>query len=47
MFSGPFPYYFMLGFPEAFTTGFNLTVLVIWRPQWVASFDDSFYLLKK
>ncbi|WP_028451036.1 energy-coupling factor ABC transporter permease [Chitinilyticum aquatile] len=47
MFTEQFPYYFLLGFPEAFTTGFNLTVLVIWRPQWVASFDDGFYLLRK
>ncbi|MBE9609710.1 energy-coupling factor ABC transporter permease [Chitinilyticum piscinae] len=39
-----FPYFFMLGFPEAFTTGLNITILVIWRPQWVASFDDQRYL---
>ncbi|WP_035056860.1 energy-coupling factor ABC transporter permease [Andreprevotia chitinilytica] len=38
------PYYFLMGWPEAFTTGINLTLLVIYRPQWVATFDDNFYL---
>ncbi|MBM3115440.1 energy-coupling factor ABC transporter permease [Jeongeupia naejangsanensis] len=38
------PYYFLMGWPEAFTTGTNLALLVIYRPQWVATFDDAKYL---
>ncbi|BCL74942.1 hypothetical protein JHS3_06780 [Jeongeupia sp. HS-3] len=38
------PYYFLMGWPEAFTTGSNMALLVIYRPQWVASFDDEKYL---
>ncbi|QLG87827.1 energy-coupling factor ABC transporter permease [Chitinibacter bivalviorum] len=41
------PYYFLMGWPEAFSTGLNLTLLVVWQPQWVASFDDAKYLQKK
>ncbi|XZG69023.1 energy-coupling factor ABC transporter permease [Chitinibacteraceae bacterium HSL-7] len=38
------PYYLLMGWPEAFTTGFYLTMLVIYRPQWVSTFDDTRYL---
>lgn len=31
-------------FAEGFFTGGALAVLVTWRPQWVATFDDEFYL---
>jgi uncharacterized membrane protein len=31
-------------FPEAFINGFLITVLVVYRPQWVASFSDKQYL---
>lgn len=34
----------MLAFPEAFMTGALLAVFVVYRPQWVASFDDERYL---
>ncbi|WP_157669586.1 energy-coupling factor ABC transporter permease [Chitinibacter sp. GC72] len=40
------PYYFLMGWPEAFATGLNLTLLVVWQPQWVSSFDDRKYLQK-
>jgi uncharacterized membrane protein len=40
------PYYLLMGWPEAFSTGLNLTLLVVWQPQWVYSFDDSKYLQK-
>ncbi|POZ61496.1 energy-coupling factor ABC transporter permease [Chromobacterium alticapitis] len=38
------PYYFLLSWSEAFTTGLLLAVLVVYRPQWVATFDDGRYL---
>ncbi|KAF0814249.1 hypothetical protein IGB42_01148 [Andreprevotia sp. IGB-42] len=38
------PFYFLMGWPEAFTTGINLTLLVVYCPQWVGTFDDTFYL---
>lgn len=41
------PYYFLMGWPEGFTTGLNLTLLVVWLPQWVATFDDRKYLQKR
>jgi uncharacterized membrane protein len=37
----------LLVFPEAFVTGFVLTVMVVYRPEWVASFDDERYLRGK
>ncbi|WP_434628971.1 energy-coupling factor ABC transporter permease [Chromobacterium sp. CV08] len=38
------PYYFLLSWSEAFTTGLLLAVLVVYRPHWVATFDDGRYL---
>ncbi|HEY9100707.1 energy-coupling factor ABC transporter permease [Chitinimonas sp.] len=38
------PYYLLFSWSEAFTTGMVMAVLVIYRPQWVESFDDSAYL---
>jgi len=34
-------------FPEAFITGFLITVMVVMRPGWVLSFDDRRYLIGK
>jgi uncharacterized membrane protein len=34
-------------FPEAFTNGLLMTVLVTYRPQWVSSFSDKHYLYGK
>ncbi len=34
----------LLAFPEAFLTGGLLAIFVVYRPQWVASFDDQQYL---
>jgi len=31
-------------FGEGFLTGGTLAVLATYRPQWVATFDDDFYL---
>ncbi|OHX14400.1 energy-coupling factor ABC transporter permease [Chromobacterium sphagni] len=38
------PYYFLLSWSEAFTTGLLLAVLIVYKPQWVATFDDGYYL---
>lgn len=37
----------MMLFPEAFTNGFLMTLLVVYRPQWVSSFSDKHYLQNK
>jgi uncharacterized membrane protein len=41
------PYYFLMGWPEGFSTGIYMSLLVVWRPQWVSTFDDAFYLSRK
>ena len=41
------PYYFLLGFAEAWLNGAMITVLVVYLPHWVGSFDDRRYLLHK
>ncbi|MBV8659168.1 MAG: energy-coupling factor ABC transporter permease [Burkholderiales bacterium] len=41
------PYYLLFAWAEAFTTGLVLAPLVMYRPEWVESFDDSFYLRDK
>ncbi|MCP1290013.1 energy-coupling factor ABC transporter permease [Chromobacterium sp. S0633] len=38
------PFYFLLSWSEAFTTGLLAAVLVVYRPEWVATFDDGRYL---
>ncbi|PHV13148.1 energy-coupling factor ABC transporter permease [Chitinimonas sp. BJB300] len=38
------PYYLLFSWSEAFTSGLVIAVLVIYRPQWVESFDDKHYL---
>ena len=35
---------FVMLFPEAFINGFLITILVVYRPQWVSSFSDKCYL---
>lgn len=41
------PFYLLLAFSEAFSTGMVLTSFVIYRPQWVMTFDDALYLRKR
>jgi len=41
------PYFLLLGFSEAWLSGAIVTLLVVYRPEWVVSFDDSRYLLNK
>lgn len=38
------PYLIQLGFGEAMLTGMIVTLGVVYRPQWVATFDDTRYL---
>ncbi|AXK40520.1 energy-coupling factor ABC transporter permease [Crenobacter cavernae] len=38
------PFYFLLSWSEAFTTGLLTAVLVVYRPHWVSTFDDDRYL---
>lgn len=41
------PYFILIGFSEAWIGGALITVLVVYRPEWVAAFDDRKYLLGK
>jgi uncharacterized membrane protein len=41
------PFFMLLGWSEAFTAGALLTVMVVYRPGWVARFDDTVYLRRK
>lgn len=41
------PYYLLLGFSEAWLSGMVVTLCVIYRPHWIASFDDARYLNDK
>lgn len=41
------PYILLLGFGEAWLSGMAITLMVIYRPSWVATFDDRRYLLNK
>ncbi len=41
------PYYYLLGFAEAFITCGLITVFVVYRPKWVFSFRDERYLKGK
>lgn len=42
-----FPYFLLLGFSEAWLSGMILTLFVVYRPDWVITFDDSRYLNDK
>lgn len=37
-------YFLLLVFPEAFITGMVMTLLVVYYPRWVSTFDDARYL---
>lgn len=37
----------MFMFPEAFVTGMLITIFVVYRPSWVATFDDERYIKGK
>lgn len=37
-------YYVLMAWAEAMTTGMLMTLLIVYRPQWVESFDDLRYI---
>lgn len=41
------PYFILLAWGEALTTGMALTIMVVYRPGWVSTFDDTRYLHNK
>lgn len=38
------PYYILMGWSEALLTGMALSLMVVFRPGWVTTFDDARYL---
>ena len=47
LFDEYFPYYLLLGFSEAWLNGAMVTMMVIYMPHWVGTFDDKLYQLRK
>lgn len=47
LFSEYLPYFLLLGFSEAWLSGMMMTLFVVYRPNWVVTFDDSRYLSGK
>ena len=41
------PYLIYLAFGEATLTGMMLTLAVVYRPHWVATFDDARYIVNR
>ena len=41
------PYFLLLGFAEAWLSGMLMTLFVVYRPNWVCTFDDTSYLANK
>jgi uncharacterized membrane protein len=41
------PFYLLMAWAEAFATGMIMTLLVVYKPEWVATFDDRRYLDSK
>ena len=44
LFSQYLPFYLLMVFPEAVITGSLIAMLVVYRPQWVATYDENAYL---
>jgi uncharacterized membrane protein len=44
---GYLPFYILMAWGEAFMTGAAVTLIVVWKPQWIATFNDERYLLGK
>jgi len=38
------PFFLLMAWGEAFATGMMVTLMVVWKPEWVATFDDRRYL---
>jgi len=44
LFEDYFPYFALLGFAESWLNGAAITLMVVYYPRWVGSFDDRRYL---
>lgn len=38
------PFYLLMAWSEAFATGMLITILIVYKPEWVSTFDDRRYL---
>ena len=41
------PYFVLMGWSEAITTGMAITLMTVYCPEWVSTFDDARYLHRK
>lgn len=41
------PYFVLVGFSESWLSGMFVTLFIVYRPEWVASFSDERYLKKR
>ena len=41
------PFYLLIAWSEAFATGMLMTILVVYKPEWVSTFDDRRYIHNK
>lgn len=41
------PFLLLMAFPEAFLNGLVMSALVVYRPEWVSTFHDRWYLYNK
>ncbi|MGA7178733.1 MAG: energy-coupling factor ABC transporter permease [Thiobacillaceae bacterium] len=41
------PYYVLLAWSEAFSTGMAVTLMAVYRPEWLETFDDNRYIKNK
>ena len=41
------PYFMLLAWSEALTTGMGVTLLAVYRPEWLETFDDDRYIKNK
>jgi uncharacterized membrane protein len=47
LFSDYLPFFILLGFAEAWLNGAAITLMVVYFPRWVGSFDDRRYLWRR
>jgi uncharacterized membrane protein len=41
------PYFVLLAWSEAFTTGMGATLMAVYKPEWLETFDDERYIRNK
>lgn len=47
LFDDYLPYYLLLGFSEAWISGMVLTLMLVYRPAWVITYDESLYCMDR